>query len=88
MRTWIVIGVLALGAGILVGGLAMRAPPAPTVEVVDARPRPSPMQDDRLVPTTERSPAFIRARITRMAALGARTVRVDMRWDLVAASRP
>ena len=90
VRTWIVIGVLALGAGILVGGLAMRAPPAPTVEVVDT-PVHAPvaaMQDDRLVPTTERSPAFIRARITRMAALGARTVRVDMRWDLVAASRP
>ncbi len=90
---WGVLAVSVATAAIVVGAATLRGPPAPTVTVIE-RPVHAPtaaMQDDRLVtepPQPPRSGAFIRSRMQAMAGLGARTVRVDLRWDVVATSAP
>ena len=84
-----VVTVVAIGAVVLTV-LGLRGPPQPTVEVLDMTVHApvAALQDDRLVSETPRPPAFIRTRMTTMRALGARAIRVDLRWDLVARSRP
>lgn len=89
-RVWVIGGTAVVVLAVLVGALSLRSPPAPTVTVLD-RTVHSPtvaMQDDRLLHQPPRSAAFIRSRMRQMAALGADTVRVDLRWDLVAPSPP
>lgn len=62
--------------------------PAGAAEVEPLAPGRSPIaaiQDDRLYQTP---PAETADRIAQMADLGARMIRVDLRWDLVATARP
>jgi polysaccharide biosynthesis protein PslG len=72
--------VAALLAGLALAALAAWAPAAPAAE----RSPVASLQDDRLaLPSVAPAP-----RMKLMADLGARVIRVDLRWDLVARSRP
>lgn len=66
------------------GAFAAVAALAPAAPAVAARPAMLGIQDDRLAHATE-NPA---PRMALVAQTKARLVRVDLRWDLVAASRP
>ncbi len=73
--------VAALVAGLAALGLAAWPPAAPAA--AGRSPVPS-LQDDRLaLPGVAPAP-----RVKLMAELGARVIRVDLRWDLVAPTRP
>jgi hypothetical protein len=74
---------LVVGATLVVASVAPAVPTAGAATIPTRSPIAS-IQDDRLaLPSVDPAP-----RIRLMAGLGARVIRVDLRWDLVAKRRP